>query len=73
MVTAQNGTLTIGSWTTKGFYQPVDMGGRRVNTVKGGSTVPLKFELFSGTTGLTDAANVINSTGYEGHLRERRR
>ena len=40
------------AWTTKGFYQPVDMGGV-YNTVKGGSTVPLKFELFAGPTELT--------------------
>ena len=56
-VTAQNGTLTIKSWTTAGFYQPVDMNGV-YNTVKGGSTVPLKFELFSGTTELTDTASI---------------
>ena len=35
-----------------GYYQPVDMNGVW-NTVKGGSTVPLKFELFAGTTELT--------------------
>jgi hypothetical protein len=52
-----NGTLTIGSWTGTGFYQPVDMNGV-VNTVKGGSTVPLKFELFAGTTELTNTSAV---------------
>ena len=41
-------TFTINPWTLSGFYQPVDMGGV-VNTVKGGSTVPLKFEAFSGS------------------------
>jgi hypothetical protein len=51
------GTLVINSWTTKGFYQPVDMGGV-YNTVKGGSTVPLKFELFAGATELTDTGSV---------------
>jgi hypothetical protein len=35
-----------------GFYQPVDMNGVW-NTVKNGSTVPLKFELFAGSTELT--------------------
>jgi hypothetical protein len=44
-------------WTTKGFYSPVDMNGV-VNTVKGGSTVPLKFELFAGPTELTDGTAV---------------
>jgi HSP20 family molecular chaperone IbpA len=60
-VTAQNGTLTIKAWTTKGFYPPVDMGGV-VNTVKGGSTVPLKFELFSGATELTDTSAIKSLT-----------
>ena len=45
-------SYTVLAWTTKGFYQPVDMGGV-YNTVKGGSTVPLKFELFAGPTELT--------------------
>ncbi|WP_426988791.1 PxKF domain-containing protein [Pseudarthrobacter sp. Y6] len=41
------------AWTLKGFYQPIDMGGV-MNTVKGGSTVPAKFEVFAGTTEITD-------------------
>ncbi|QDG64975.1 hypothetical protein NIBR502772_01045 [Pseudarthrobacter sp. NIBRBAC000502772] len=41
------------AWTLKGFYQPVDMGGV-LNTVKGGSTVPAKFEVFAGDTEITD-------------------
>ena len=49
---------TVKAWTFKGFYQPVDMNGT-VNTVKGGSTVPIKFELLKGTTELTDTANVV--------------
>jgi hypothetical protein len=36
---------------------------RVLNTVKGGSTVPLKFEVFKGTTELTDVA-VVNSLQY---------
>jgi hypothetical protein len=47
------------AWTLSGFYRPVDMNGI-LNTVKGGSTVPLKFEVFAGTTELTDT--VIVST-----------
>jgi len=39
---------TVLAWNLKGFYSPVDMGGVW-NTVKGGSTVPLKFEVFAGT------------------------
>jgi hypothetical protein len=39
-------TYTVKEWTLKGFYSPVDMNGVW-NTVKGGSTVPLKFEVFA--------------------------
>ena len=48
-------TYTVNPWTLKGFYAPVDMGGVW-NSVKGGATVPLKFEVFSGATELTDVA-----------------
>jgi hypothetical protein len=55
-------TYTVLAWTMKGYYQPVDMpvvGGPIVwNTVKGGSTVPLKFEIFAGSTELTSVSAV---------------
>jgi hypothetical protein len=51
-------SYTVDPWTLKGFYQPVDMGDNVVNTIKGGSTVPLKFEVFAGPTELT-SVNVI--------------
>lgn len=57
-------TYTVEHWSTRGFFSPVNMGstGSTVwNTVKGGSTVPLKFELFAGSTELTDT-NLI--TGF---------
>ncbi|PFG38230.1 hypothetical protein ATJ97_0702 [Georgenia soli] len=41
-------TYEVLPWTLKGFTSPVNMGGVW-NTVKGGSTVPLKFEAFAGT------------------------
>jgi hypothetical protein len=41
-------TYEVLAWSLTGFYRPVDMGGVW-NTVKGGSTVPLKFEVFAGT------------------------
>jgi hypothetical protein len=50
-------SYTVLAWTLKGFYQPVDMNGV-YNTVKGGSTVPLKFEVFAGPTELTDVSVV---------------
>lgn len=48
---------TVLAWTAKGFYAPVDLGGVW-NTVKGGSTVPLKFELVAGPTELTSTSAV---------------
>lgn len=39
-------TYSVLAWQLKGFYSPVDMSGVW-NTVKGGSTVPLKFEVFA--------------------------
>ncbi|MEO8357706.1 MAG: ABC transporter substrate-binding protein, partial [Chloroflexota bacterium] len=54
-------TVTVSAWTLKGFYQPVDMNGV-YNLVKGGSTVPLKFEIFAGPTELTDIADVKSLT-----------
>jgi hypothetical protein len=50
-------SYTVQAWTLSGFYQPVDMGGV-LNVVKGGSTVPLKFEIFAGPMELTDTAYV---------------
>jgi hypothetical protein len=52
-------TYTVAPYRLSGFYQPVDMGGV-VNTVKGGSTVPLKFELFQSISGteLTDTSGI---------------
>jgi YDG domain-containing protein len=65
---AENYALTTVASTTanispafrpQGFYNPVDMGAV-YNTVKGGSTVPLKFEVFraGGTTELSDTSIV---------------
>jgi VCBS repeat-containing protein len=48
-------------WTVKGFYQPVDMNGVW-NTVKGGSSVPLKFEIFSASTELTNTSSIKSFT-----------
>ena len=55
-------SYTVLAWTLTGFYQPVDMRTTSnpdvFNVVKGGSTVPLKFEVFAGPTELTDPAVV---------------
>ena len=50
-------TYTVLAWTAKGYYAPVDMAGVW-NTVKGGSTVPLKYEVFTGVTELTSTSTV---------------
>ena len=53
-------SLIIKPWTLTGFYQPVDMptGGMVWNTIKGGQTVPLKFEVFVGSVERTDVGAV---------------
>jgi hypothetical protein len=63
-----NGSFVIGAWTTAGFYQPVDMSTTVVvwNTVKGGSTVPLKFNLRAGTTEKTSVSDI--SSFYQGQV-----
>ena len=54
-------TFRILAWTLDGFYKPVDMNGVW-NTVKNGSTVPLKFRVFSGSTELTSTTAVASFT-----------
>ena len=54
-------SYSVLGWTLRGFYQPVDMNGV-YNIVKNGSTVPLKFEVFSGSTELTDIAYIKSLT-----------
>jgi hypothetical protein len=50
--TVQGSFLINVQRTFTGFYQPVDTG-RTVNLVKAGSTLPLKFEVFAGSTELS--------------------
>ena len=62
----QSGDVTIvikSWWTLNGFFQPVDMG-NVWNTVKNGSTVPLKFRIFAGATELTDVS-AVKSLAYK--------
>jgi hypothetical protein len=51
-------TYSVDAWILKGFYQPVDMNGI-YNTVKNGSTVPFKFEIFTKNSG----AEITDTTG----------
>lgn len=53
-------TYTVLAWTLLGFYRPVEMSA--LNTAKGGSTVPLKFEVFAGETELTEVSVVKSFT-----------
>lgn len=50
-------SYTVLAWTLNGFYAPVDKP-NTLNVTKNGSTVPLKFEVFAGTTELTDTSIV---------------
>lgn len=54
---SENRSYTVQSWSILGFYQPVDMNGV-INTVKNGSTVPLKFEVFIDGVEKTDTASL---------------
>ncbi len=59
-ITVKTRTYKVLAWTLNGFYKPVDMSGLIPvwNTVKGGSTVPLKFEVFAGLMELTDTSYI---------------
>lgn len=55
-------SYTVNPWRLAGFYAPVDMDtetARMVNTVKNGSTVPLKFEVFAGSTEITSTSAIV--------------
>ena len=63
-------SYTVEPWTLNGFYAPVNMGMK--NNAKGGSTVPMKFEVFAGSTELTStdvvsaSSQVINCASTTG-------
>lgn len=50
-------SYTVKNLTRSGFYAPVD-GNGTYNTIKGGNTVPLKFEVFDGATELKTTAAI---------------
>src|SRR5437762_3050177 len=60
-VTNNGAEFSITHWTITGFYQPVDMNGV-TNTVKGGSTVPLKFNIYAGGVEKTSVSDVMYGT-----------
>jgi hypothetical protein len=57
---SMSATFTINGYDLFGFYKPVDMG--KPNTVKAGSAVPLKFEVFLNGVEQTDTAVVDGIT-----------
>lgn len=61
-------TYTVSAWTLSGFFQPVDNPGLLNlgwNSVKNGSTVPLKFRIFAGPTELTSTSYVQSFTSVQ--------
>jgi len=80
-VTTTNGTLTVGAWSLKGFYEPVgEMNSIRSapgvipavstttvwNSIKGGQTVPMKFNIYRGVGGaqVTTVADAFSGAGF---------
>ena len=56
-------SYTVTAWTLKGFGKPVRMTG--VNKVKAGSTVPLTFKVYEGTTKAKSAGVVAGFTAQQ--------
>lgn len=48
----------VTAWTLQGFYNPVASDTTVLNLVRGGATVPLKFEVFAGATELVTTSSV---------------
>jgi hypothetical protein len=63
--TAQR-SYSVLAWTLDGFYRPVVTGEGVVNTVKAGSTVPLKFNVSKGTTPMTAGIGAKFTTARAG-------
>jgi len=62
-IVAKTVYINVVGWTENGFFSPVDMTSENAtskiwNTVKGGSTVPLKFEIFAGSNEQTNISAV---------------
>jgi hypothetical protein len=73
-ITPVNGSYTIGAWTPQGFYEPIGIPTSIYaapgvsaplpntstvwNSAKGGSTIPLKFNIFAGSVEKTSTSDV---------------
>jgi len=74
-ITNTGAQFTIGAWTLNGFYQPVGvqntyfilapMAGITWNAVKGGQTVPLKFNVFAGPAEQTTVSAIAGFSAQE--------
>ena len=78
--TYMGANLVIGAWAAQGFYSPVAANSSLVlapgapvpsatsttvwNTSKGGSTIPLKFDIFVNGTGAAESTNVADVKGF---------
>jgi len=77
-------TITIGAWSLKGFYQPVGETSSILsapgvqptvsaatvwNSIKGGQTVPMKFNIYRGVGGtqLTTVADAFTGAGFSAY------
>ena len=62
-------TYTVRAWTLTGFYAPVDMRDANnveiINTVRAGQTVPLKFNVYAGSTEQSTTAAVQKFTALQ--------
>lgn len=59
--TVETRTYSVTAWSLAGFYQPTD-NGNVYNTIKSGSTVPLKWKVYAGATELTGTDAVDSVT-----------
>ena len=84
IVTPINGTLTVGAWSLKGFYQPVGETSSIVsapgvqpavsaatvwNSIKGGQTVPMKFNIYrtAGGAQVTTVADAFGGAAFSAY------
>ena len=58
--TIETRTYTVTAWKLTGFFKPVKM--NKVNKVKAGSTVPLKFKVYRGSKKASSTGVVVSLT-----------
>lgn len=58
-------SYTVAAWELKGFFAPVKKTADAWNKAKAGSTVPLKFKVYQGSTKAKDASVVASFTAQQ--------